>query len=75
MINGRIDDDASLPPEDLALLDAYRRGLTRDLADIAAEKPNVTLDEIDTGHMVHFEAPVELARRICAFDDKFGGGL
>ena len=46
------------------VMNAYRRGLTRDLEALAAELPNVRVRTLDATHGVIFEMPEEVARDI-----------
>lgn len=55
-------------PEDLvALLEAHRAGLRRDLAAMTARQPNMRVREIDASHDMVFERPTEVADIISGF--------
>ncbi|MDA0638209.1 alpha/beta fold hydrolase [Nonomuraea sp. CA-218870] len=56
-----------VPPPLVPLMDAYRAGLRRDLAALAAERPAVEVREIDAGHGMVAERPAEVAALISAF--------
>lgn len=46
---------------------AYRRGLARNLAAIAAEKPNVEIETVDATHLLTFEIPDRIGDRVREF--------
>ncbi|MFD2352017.1 hypothetical protein ACFSTC_26300 [Nonomuraea ferruginea] len=48
-------------------MDAYRAGLRRDLAALAAERPTIEVREIDAGHGMVAERPAEVAALITGF--------
>ncbi|WP_336206958.1 alpha/beta fold hydrolase [Nonomuraea sp. LPB2021202275-12-8] len=56
-----------VPPALSALMDAFRAGLRRDLADLAASRPNIEIQEIDAGHGMVAEQPEAIARIITRF--------
>lgn len=59
-----------VPPHLVPLMDAYRAGLRRDLAALAAERPNIEIHEIDAGHGMTAERPKEVATLITEFIDR-----
>ncbi|MFG1946352.1 alpha/beta fold hydrolase [Nonomuraea sp. NPDC048826] len=56
-----------VPPPLVPLMDAYRAGLRRDLAALAAERPGIEIREIDAGHGMVAERPAEVAALISDF--------
>ncbi|MGH8793355.1 MAG: alpha/beta fold hydrolase [Stackebrandtia sp.] len=54
-------DPPSAPTDFSELMDAYRAGLRRDFAEIAARRPTVAVRKIDAGHDMIAERPGELA--------------
>lgn len=48
-------------------IQAFRAGLSRDLEALAAERPNVSLLEVDATHALPLEQPAEVARQISDF--------
>jgi pimeloyl-ACP methyl ester carboxylesterase len=56
-----------LPPELEPLMVAFRAGLERDLAELAATNPLVEIREIDASHAVLFEQPDEVTRIVAEF--------
>ncbi|MEV4840400.1 alpha/beta hydrolase [Nonomuraea sp. NPDC049486] len=56
-----------VPPPLVPLMDAYRAGLRRDLAALAAERPAIEVREIDAGHGMVAERPAEVAALITGF--------
>lgn len=56
-----------VPPELVALMDAHRAGLRRDLAELTARRPNVRVHELDATHGMVVERPAELATIIDEF--------
>lgn len=55
------------PGADPQLMAAYRIGLRRDLEQLAAAHPNVTVEFVAGGHGLLFEHPDDLAGRLRAF--------
>jgi pimeloyl-ACP methyl ester carboxylesterase len=53
--------------EGLTLATAYRQGLDRDLAALAAERPRTEIATVDASHMLIRTHPDLVARRIAAF--------
>jgi pimeloyl-ACP methyl ester carboxylesterase len=51
------------------MLQAYRAGLRRDLAALAARQPNIHVAEIDATHMTLISRPQQAAERMLAFLD------
>ncbi|MGA6168785.1 alpha/beta fold hydrolase [Streptomyces sp. NPDC012600] len=49
------------------LLDAYGKGLERDLAELAAQRPNVTVEGIAAGHAMLLQAPERVAGLVLDF--------
>ncbi|MFE2292849.1 alpha/beta fold hydrolase [Streptomyces sp. NPDC059452] len=49
------------------LLDAYGKGLERDLAELAARQPNVTVEGIAAGHAMLLQAPERVAGLVVEF--------
>lgn len=56
-----------MPPDLLALMDAHRAGLRRDLATLTARRPNIRVHELDASHAMVAERPDELAVLINGF--------
>ncbi|MEV4099390.1 hypothetical protein AB0J42_03950 [Nonomuraea sp. NPDC049649] len=56
-----------VPPPLVPLMDAYRAGLRRTLAALAADRPSVEVCEIDAGHGMVAERPAEVAALITGF--------
>jgi len=56
-----------VPPTLIALMNAYRAGLRRDLAALATARPSIEVREIDAGHGMVTERPEEVARLITGF--------
>jgi pimeloyl-ACP methyl ester carboxylesterase len=54
-------------PEDVAFLQTFGRNIGDRLDAHAAARPDVTVERFDTGHMVMWEKPVELADSIRRF--------
>ncbi|MCP2169433.1 Pimeloyl-ACP methyl ester carboxylesterase [Goodfellowiella coeruleoviolacea] len=46
---------------------AYARGLDRDLTELAATHPHITVEVVDAAHAMHLERPDEIARHIRTF--------
>ena len=59
-----------VPPDLVALMDAHRAGLRRDLATLAARRPNIRVHEFDASHAMVAERPAELATLINEFVEK-----
>lgn len=53
--------------EGVALAEAYRRGLVRDLAALAAERPRTEVATVDASHMLIRSHPELVAQRIAEF--------
>ena len=53
-----------VPPELVALMDAHRAGLRRDLAELVSRRPNIRVHEFDATHAMVVERPAELAALI-----------
>ena len=53
--------------EGVALAEAYRQGLVRDLAALAAERPRTDVATVDASHMLIRTHPELVARRIAEF--------
>jgi pimeloyl-ACP methyl ester carboxylesterase len=56
-----------VPPDLVALMDAHRAGLRRDLATLTARRPNVHVHEIGATHGMVFEQPTKVAAIINEF--------
>jgi pimeloyl-ACP methyl ester carboxylesterase len=56
-----------VPPDLVALMDAHRAGLRRDLAALTARRPNIHVHELDASHAMVVERPAELATIINEF--------
>jgi pimeloyl-ACP methyl ester carboxylesterase len=62
--------DLPVPPDLVALMDAYRAGLRRDLVTLTAGRPNIAVLEIDATHGMVYEQPAEVAAIITGFLQK-----
>ncbi|MFJ1593274.1 alpha/beta fold hydrolase [Kitasatospora albolonga] len=49
------------------MLDAYGKGLARDLAELAARQPNVTVEGVAAGHAMLLQAPERVAGLVVDF--------
>ena len=61
------DDPEYDDPEIVRFLEAYNRGLGRQLIRVQAENRKVVVEHFDSGHMIPLERPVELADRLRTF--------
>lgn len=56
-----------VPAEFHPLMEAFRAGLRRDLATLAADQPRVRVSEIDASHGMIFELPEHVAALVQDF--------
>jgi len=63
----RTNDEPSPDPFIARMLDAYHVGLARQLGEVTAANPLVTVEHFASGHMIPLEAPTALAERLLAF--------
>jgi pimeloyl-ACP methyl ester carboxylesterase len=61
---GRMPPVHHLPPEQRELTEALVAGINRELAPYRMEGPVRAIRLEDAGHMLHFDAPAEVARHI-----------
>jgi len=67
IVRAHLDAQMLDDPDFGDLLKAYSRGIVKQLSAIERDHPNIEVEQVETGHMVHFEAPDYLAGRIKAF--------
>jgi pimeloyl-ACP methyl ester carboxylesterase len=56
-----------VPPDLVALMDAHRAGLRRDLATLTARRPNIRVHELDATHGMLYEQPAEVTAIVTEF--------